>query len=229
MSNKHIRQPSSIFLNWLKLRCSSLSGEKRRYRNRCSSRQTISGRRAARVISKCISAESQSGTETLETESELQRESKVLMQADCWTDIITWVTGRVKADTHSALVSESHRPRPSARYKLFVFITPALQQLSRIPGTKRSSEDMRRRRRRCSAHIAISVQCFHGGTAGSHSCCTQQKTQQRPSPQLTQFTERFACRQQSDARVDKTRARISSWRWFYFSDYSKTSLSRFEC
>lgn len=79
MSNKRFRQPSSIFLNWLKLRCSSPSGEKRRYRNRCSSWQTISGRRAARVISKCISAESQSGTETLVRPRASCRE-----KAKCW-------------------------------------------------------------------------------------------------------------------------------------------------
>lgn len=65
--------------------------------------------------------------------------------------------------THILVSSESHRPRLSSCYKLCIFIVAALQQLSRISGTKEPSEE----RRKSSAHIAISVLCLHESATGA--------------------------------------------------------------
>ena len=156
-------------------------------------------------------------------------------KAKCWCRQIAGQTlshewqGELRL-THILLLSQS--PTGHVRAPATTCLSSSRRRSSSCHASREPKEAprrRRRRRRRSLAHIAISVQCFHEGTGGSHSCCTQQKTQQCPSRQLTQFIERSACCQQGDARVDKTTARIASWRRFYFLNYFKTSLSRFIC
>lgn len=52
---------------------------------------------------KCFLPPSQSGTQRLTRRASWRSRGKVLMEADCWRAIIAWVTGGIRADTHSGL------------------------------------------------------------------------------------------------------------------------------
>lgn len=95
----------------------------------------------------------------------LRMEGKVLMKAGC---------DRASLSRHTFWCPHSPTgPRLSGRYKLFIFIAAALEQLSRILGTKEPAEE---RRRRSADHISVSVIALHEGATGPDFRCLKQKS-----------------------------------------------------